>query len=154
VRTWSPRGVTPVLQHQFNWDNLSIAAGVTLWQFYFRLYEGTMGKQEVLDFIRHLDKQIDRPMLLIWDRLPAHRSRLVQDYLANLNGKIDAFYLPAYAPELNPAEYVWAHLKQHELPNFCPRDLWNLSAGARSALRSMQRRRTIVTACWKQASLF
>ena len=146
--------MTPVLQHQFNWDNLSIAAGVTLWQIYFRLYEGTMGKEEVLDFLRHLNKQIDAPILLIWDRLLAHRSRLVQDYLGGLKSKIAAFYLPAYAPELNPAEYVWAYLKQHELPNFCPRDLWQLSAAARSALRSMQRRRTIVAACWQQASLF
>jgi hypothetical protein len=40
------------------------------------VYEGTMGKEEILDFIRHLDKQIDRPILLIWDRLPGHRSRL------------------------------------------------------------------------------
>jgi len=154
VRTWSPRGVTPILQHQFNWDNLSIAAGITLWQFYFRLYEGTMKKEEVRDFVQHLWKQIHRPMLLIWDRLPGHRSRLVADYVATLEGNIDVHYLPAYAPELNPAEYIWAHLKQHELANFCPRDLWHLSADARSALRSMQRRRTIVTACWKQASLF
>jgi transposase len=146
--------VTPVLQHQFNWDNLSMAAGITPWQFYFRLYDGAMGKQEVLDFLHHLVKQISQPILLVWDRLPAHRSRLVQDYLMTLDGRMEAFYLPAYAPELNPVEYVWAHLKQHELPNFCPRDLWHLSDGARSALRSMQRRRTIVTACWKQASLF
>src|SRR5947209_4129110 len=111
-------------------------------------------KEEILDFLRHLNKQIHRPILLIWDRLPGHRSRLVQQYLATLEGKIEAFYLPAYAPELNPAEYVRAHLKQHELPNFSARDLCNLSSGARSALRSMQRRRTIVTACWKQASLF
>ncbi len=85
--------------------------------------------------------------------LSCHRSRIVQDYLASWNGKIEAFYLPAYAPELNPAEYIWARLKQHELANFCPRDLWNLSTEARSALRSMQRRRTVVTACWRQASL-
>jgi hypothetical protein len=70
VRTWSKRGVTPILQHQFNWDNLSIAAGVTLWQFYFRTYEGSMGKEEILDFVHHLNKQIHRPILLIWDRLP------------------------------------------------------------------------------------
>jgi len=104
--------------------------------------------------VQHLSKQINQPILLIWDRLPGHRSRLVQDYLASLNGKIEAFYLPAYAPELNPTEYIWAYLKQHELANFCPRDLWNLSAEARSALRSMQQCRTIVTACWQQASLF
>jgi len=146
--------VTPVLQHQFNWDNLSIAAGITPWQFYFRLYEGTMGKHEVRDFVEHLWKQIHRPMLLIWDRLPGHRSRVVGDYIHTLNGAIDIQYLPAYAPELNPAEYIWAHLKQHELANFCPHNLWHLSTEARSALRSMQRRRTIITACWKQASLF
>ena len=131
-----------------------MAAGITPWQFYFRLYEGSMSKEEVVDFLQHLTKQVREPILLIWDRLPGHRSRVVQDYLASLNGRISAFYLPAYAPELNPVEYIWAHLKQHELGNFCPRDLWNLSAGARSALRSMQRRRTIITACWKQASLF
>ena len=131
-----------------------MAAGITLWQFYFRLYEGSMGKEEIRDFVQHLSKQINQRILLIWDRLPGHRSRIVQDYLASLAGKIEAFYLPAYAPELNPVEYIWAHLKQHELPNFCPRDLWNLSVEARSALRSMQRRRTIVTACWPQASLF
>lgn len=154
MRTWSKRGVTPILQHQFNWDNLSIAAGITLWQFYFRLYEGTMGKQQARDFLQHLAQQIPQPMLLIWDRLPGHRSRLVRDYLDSLQGRIEVFYLPPYAPELNPAEYIWAHLKQHELPNFCPRDLWSLSDAARSALRSMQRRRSIITACWKQASLF
>ncbi len=154
MRTWSRRGQTPLLQHQFNWDNLSISAGITLWQFYFRLYDGTMRKEEVLDFVQHLVKQIRQPILLIWDRLPAHRSRLVRDYLDSLEDKVEVHYLPAYAPELNPAEYIWAYLKQHELPNFCPRDLGQLSAAARSALRSMQRRRTIVTACWKQASLF
>jgi transposase len=37
-----------------------------------------------------------------------------------LKRKMEAFYLPAYAPELNPAEYIWAHLKQHELANLCP----------------------------------
>jgi len=154
VRTWSKRGVTPILQHQFNWDNLSIAAGITSWQFYFRLYEGTMRKEEIRDFLQHLWKQIHQPILLIWDRLPAHRSRLVSDYVNSLNGAIELHYLPAYAPELNPAEYIWAQLKQHELANFCPHNLWELSEEARAALRSLQRRKTIVTACWKQASLF
>jgi len=154
VRTWSKRGQTPILQHQFNWDNLSVAAGITPWQFYFRLYEGTMRKEEVRDFVEHLWKQIHRPMLLIWDRLPGHRSRLVGEYIDTLNGAIQIHYLPAYAPELNPAEYIWAQLKQHELANFCPHNLWELSTEARSALRSMQRRRTIIIACWKQASLF
>jgi transposase len=154
VRTWSPRGQTPILQHQFNWDNLSIAAGITIWQFYFRLYEGSMAKEEILDFVQHLHKQIRKPMLLIWDRLPGHRSRLVQEWIRSLDGDIVVEYLPAYAPELNPAEYIWAHLKQHELANLCPYDLWQLSQEARRSLRSMQRRKRLITAFWKQASLF
>src|SRR5438270_5750886 len=59
-------------------------------------------KEEILDFLRHLNKQIHRPILLIWDRLPGHRSRLVQQYIATLEGKIEAFYLPAYAPGTQP----------------------------------------------------
>lgn len=59
-----------------------MAAGITLWQFYFRLYEGALAKQEVLDFLRHLVNRISPPIVLVWDRLPAHRSRLVQDYIA------------------------------------------------------------------------
>jgi len=66
---------------------------ITLWQFYFRLYEGGMGKEEVIDFLKHLSKQISQPILLICHRLPGHRSRLVQDYLARFNDKIEA-HLP------------------------------------------------------------
>ncbi len=62
--------------------------------------------------------------------------------------------LPAYAPELNPVEYIWGHCKHHGLPNFCPRDFAQLSTHARRALRRMQRRPTLVSAFWKQAELF
>ena len=63
-------------------------------------------------------------------------------------------YLPAYAPELNPVEYIWGRWKQHELRNVCPRDYWQLSASARTTLRRMRRRPRLITALWKQASLW
>jgi transposase len=63
-------------------------------------------------------------------------------------------YLPPYAPELNPVEYIWAYWKQHELPNVCPKDFWHLSEAARLTLRRMRRRRRLITAFWKQASLW
>ena len=74
-----------------------------------------------------LERHIDRPLLLIWDRLPAHRSWLVQEFLRASQGRIEQVWLPAYAPELNPVEYVWAYWKQHELPNVCPKDYGDLS---------------------------
>ena len=97
-----------------------MAAGLTLWNFYFRLYPGSIKKAQVLDFLQALVRHLRGPLLLVWDRLPGHRSRLVQDYIAGLQGWIHQEYLPAYAPELNPVEFIWAHWKQHELPNVCP----------------------------------
>src|SRR5207237_10775282 len=63
-------------------------------------------------------------------------------------------YLPAYAPELNPVEYIWGYWKQHELPNVCPTDYWQLSEAARCTLRPMRHRPRLITAFWKQASLW
>ena len=58
--------------------------------------------------------------------------------------------MPPYAPELNPVEYLWAHWKQHEMPNFCPKDFAELSAFARAKLKRTQRRKLLVAAFWKQ----
>src|SRR6516164_11433839 len=153
-RTWAPRGQTPVLQYHFNWKMLSAVAGVTWWNFYFRMYAGTIKKEQVVDFLGHLLRHLAGPLLIIWDRLPAHRSYLVADFIRSLNGWIEIEYLPAYAPELNPVEYLWGHWKHHELPNLCPKDLWQLSEGARRSLQRLRRRPPLITAFWKQAFLF
>jgi transposase len=153
VRTWAPRGQTPVLQLAFNWKRLSVIAGVTVWTFYFRLYPGTIKSPQIVDFLRHLRRQLRRNLLVIWDGLKAHRSRLVHQYVEKSDGNLRLAFLPAYAPELNPAEYVWGYCKQHEMPNFCPDDLAHLGGFARSRLRSMQRRATLANAFWHQAEL-
>jgi len=131
-----------------------VAAGLTVWNFYFRLYAGAVKKEQVLEFLQALIRHLRLPLLVVWDRLPAHRSRLVQDYIASLKGWIHIEYLPAYAPELNPVEYIWAYWKHHELQNVCPKDFWQLSEGARRTLRRMRRRPRLIAAFWKQASLW
>jgi transposase len=153
VRTWAPRGHTPVLQYCFNWHQLSVIAGVTFYRFYFRLFPGTIKGPQVIEFLRALRRQIKRKLLVIWDGLSAHRSRLVRAYLEQLDGAIQIEPLPGYAPELNPTEYIWGYLKQHELANLCAANLHELSGFARNRLKSMQRRPTLVAAFWKQAEL-
>ena len=122
-RTWAPRGETPVLEFNFNWDKLSVLAGLTLRNFYFRLYPGAIGELEVIDFLKALVRHIDGPLLIVWDRLPAHRSRLVREFIQLSEDHIATEYLPPYAPELNPVEYIWAYWKQHELPQRLPEGL-------------------------------
>jgi transposase len=153
-RTWAPRGQTPVLQYHFNWKTISVAAGMTLWNFYFQIFRTAIGKEEVVEFLTHLLQHLAGPLLILWDRLPAHRSYLVAEFVSSLDGWIEIEYLPAYAPELNPVEYFWGHWKHHELPNVCAKDLWHLGEGARRTLHRLRRRPRLIAAFWKQASLF
>ena len=154
MRTWAPRGQTPVLQYSFTWNQLSAVAGVTFWNIYFKLVKGSIRAPEVVDFLKNLRRHLaGRKLLIIWDRLQAHRSRLVRGWVEAQGGDVRLEFLPPYAPELNPVEYLWAHWKQHELPNFCPKDFAELSAFARAKLRRTQRRKTLVAAFWKQAEL-
>jgi transposase len=154
ARTWSPRGQTPILQYSFTWKQLSVIAGVSFWRFYFRLFPGAIKSPQVIEFLKALQGHIGRKLLIVWDRLTAHRSRLVRDYVESQHGSIQLEYLPAYAPELNPVEHIWGHLKSHEVANFCPVNFTELKHFARRRLQSMQRRPTLVTAFWQQAELF
>lgn len=153
-RTWAPRGETPVLFHHFNRRSVSVIAGLTLYNFYFELFDEVMRGEHVVVFLQHLLRCVPRKILILWDRLPAHRSHLVRDYVADLYGRMAIAYLPAYALELNPVEYIWAYLKHHELPNVCAKDLWNLGDGAIRALKRMRRRRCLIVSFWKQSSLW
>jgi transposase len=133
---------------------LSLIAGLTLWNFYFELFTSSIKGPHIVIFLKHLLRCLPGKLLIVWDGLPAHRSKLVQDFVAALEGRILCERLPAYAPELNPVEYVWAHLKRHELPNVCAKDLWNLGEQARSHLKRMRRRKPLIRAFWQQASLW
>ena len=128
-------------------------AGITWWNFYFRLFPGAVRSPQVVSFLTHLLRHVRGDLLVVWDGLRTHRSRLVREFVAAQHGRLTLEYLPAYAPELNPVEYIWGYWKQHELPNFCPRDFGQLSHYARRALTRMRRRPTLVRAFWQQAEL-
>ena len=142
-----------MLEFNVSWKGLSVAAGVSFRNFYLRLYPGAIGELEVIDFLKALVGHIQEPLLIVWDRLPAHRSRLVQEFIELSEGHIATEYLPPYAPELNPVEYIWAYGKQHELPNVCPKDYGELDQCARKTLRRMRRKPPLIAAFWKQSSL-
>lgn len=67
---------------------MSAVAGLTFWNFYFHLYAGAVKAPQVVDFLKALVRHIRRPLLIVWDGLPLHRSRVVQDYLKSLDGQI------------------------------------------------------------------
>ncbi len=154
VRTWAPKGQTPVVQFHFNWKHVSAIAGLTRLNFLFRLYDGAVKSAQIVEFLKALRAQLKRKLLIVWDGAAQHKSRIVREYLDSTKGAVQMALLPGYAPDLNPVEYLWAWLKRHALANFCPNSLAELKTTARNKLRSGQRRQSIITACWKQAELW
>lgn len=104
IRTYAPRGQTPILEVCQTRNHLSVMSGVTPYGWLF-----TMTRDEALNgldsirFLKHLHSQTDRKLLVIWDGSPIHRSKEVKMFLANGAAKqIHLERLPAYAPDLNP----------------------------------------------------
>jgi transposase len=79
--------------------------------------------------------------------------KLVKAHVESQHGQIAIDYLPAYAPDMNAVECICGHLKHHAMPNYCARDVGDVAHRARTNLRSMQRRATLVTAFWEQVDL-
>ncbi len=80
-------------------------------------------------------------------------ARLWRDLVTATVGRLVIERLPAYAPELNPVEYLWGHLKEHELGHLLVSQLHELSHHATAALRRLRRRPRIIAACWKQSHI-
>jgi transposase len=124
--TWAPRGHTPVLTHRFNWKRLSLAGALAYEpdgsnaHLVFQLRPGAYNDEtliEVLSELNQLEQQ--RPVVLIWDGLPAHHSGRMLDWLASQCDWLRVEPLPGYAHDLNPIEHVWGNLKSKELANLC-----------------------------------
>lgn len=151
--TWAPVGETPVIEFNFNWKKLSAIAGVSFESFWFALHEGSIRSEQIIAFVEQLRKKIGRKVLLVWDGLRAHWSGDVRRHIDSLGDLVHVEQLPAYSPDLNPVEFLWGHLKQHELANFCATSLGILSKKTRDVLRKTQKRPSIIKAFWIQAEL-
>ena len=74
-------------------------------------YEGRFTSATFIDFCKRLHQDSDRPVFLVVDGHPTHRSRVAQEFVAATNGRLRLFLLPGYSPELNPDEWVWKNVK-------------------------------------------
>jgi transposase len=124
--TWAPRGHTPVLRHRFVRKRLSIASALVYDPHardahqLFELRPGAYNTTTLIEFLTFLREfEQHRSVLLLWDGLPAHRSRCMLDWVASQRDWLSIEALPGYAPDLNPTEQVWGNVKSSELANLC-----------------------------------
>lgn len=125
-RTWAPRGETPILIHSFNWKKLSICAALAYrWdgkrcRLYFQTRTGSYNGESLIAFLKDLRRHFrGSRVILIWDGLPGHKSRIMKQYLQSERHWLRVEPLPGYAPDLNPVELLWGNLKGQELANRC-----------------------------------
>jgi transposase len=123
-RTWSPRGRTPILRHRFGWKKASMAAALgyrpdgTAARLCFHLQQPSYNTDALIGVLDQLGLfYAGQRVVLLWDGLSAHWSHRMRAYLDSQRDWLCAERLPAYAPELNPVEYLWANLKGVELAN-------------------------------------
>ena len=155
VRTYAPRGHTPILRVLQTNDHLSVMSGITPqgWLFTMIRNEALNGLDSV-HFLNHLLWQIKGKLLVIWDGSPIHRNQFVKAYLEDgAAKKIHLEQLPPYAPDLNPDEGVWDYLKYVELENLCCTNLNDLRQELLLAIRRLRHKPELIQSFFAHAGL-
>ena len=112
-RTWAPKGQTPEAPPSGRRQSINAISAVNpRGGFWFKVYAGGPNKDRFDSLLESFMRGRKYPVMLIVDGHPAHHARIVRDYVQSLNGKLEIYFLPGYAPELNPDEFVWNHLKR------------------------------------------
>jgi DDE superfamily endonuclease len=112
---------------------------------YLRCRSRNLSGLDIRAFLQHLLRHLRGPIDLLWDRGSIHRRREVRAFLGE-HPRLIVHYFPAYAPELNPAEYVWAQA-DHQLANGVPDDLGELRQRLDGATRRLRRSRKLLWSC-------
>jgi transposase len=112
-RTWGAKGQTPVVSVPGQRQRISAASAISAkGAFWFATYAGGLTGERFVTLLRRLLRGRRKPLHLILDGLPAHKTKAVTQYVAELDGKLTLHYLPGYAPDLNPDELVWSYAKR------------------------------------------
>jgi transposase len=139
-RTWAKKGETPILKAWDRHDRLTVISAV-VWephrsegfQLYFQIKPRNANAEGLFWFLIDLHRELKNQMVVIWDRLSAHRKtdRVMQELELPW---IRCEYLPAYCPELNPFEHVWSTIKYGRMSNWPAPDMDGLLSRVRREL--------------------
>ena len=153
--TWAKKGITPVLEAQFNWDKLSIIGGMTPeGRVLHNTYPHSIKSVQVVAFLKHLLTHLEGPVVLLLDGARIHHAKVVKAFLApSVGQRITLFHFPGYAPECNPIEWLWAWVKTQFIANLCPKNLTQLKAAWSRAFAQFRNRPELAQAFFDASTL-
>lgn len=157
-RTWAPRGQTPVHYSWDRHDRLSVIAGLTVSPkkrrlgLYFQALRHNVANGDVVEFVRAVRRQLGARLVVVLDRLNAHRTAVRRLSQGNRSG-LQFEWLPPYAPDLNPVEQVWTHTKYADLANYIPEDLDDLELDVLLSLDLKRDKQDLLSSFFRHARL-
>ena len=139
-KTVEKKGITPVIQRTTKRFRLNMLSAITAQgKCRFMVTKNSVNTDVFIEFLSRLIKGAERPIFLILDNHPIHKTKKVAEFLNKQNGRLKLFFLPPYSPELNPDELVWNDVKNHGLSKHLIDDLDSLSNKVSSRLHSLQK---------------
>jgi transposase len=113
-RTWGAKGKTPIVATSGQRQKVNAISAVNAsGAFWYDVYTGTFNAALFITKLKAFMRRRQRPVFLVLDGHPSHRAKIVAAYVQSLKGRLELHFLPGYAPDLNPDEFVWNHLRQN-----------------------------------------
>jgi transposase len=111
-RTYGLKGHTPVVASSGQRQSINVISAVNAsGAFWAATYPGKLDSETFVIFLRNFMKGRRTKVFLVVDGHPAHKAKVVKDYIAQTQGRLELYFLPPYAPDLNPDEFVWNYMK-------------------------------------------
>jgi transposase len=153
-RTYGLKGRTPVVKTSGQRQKVNAISAVNAkGAFWYKVYGGMLTAALFILMLKDLSKGRQRPLLLVIDGLPAHKAKSVAKYVQSTKGRLELHFLPPYAPDLNPDEFVWSHLKQNGTSKKPLRKNEALRERVDGDLSEIKRDRTLVRSFFKAPSV-
>lgn len=154
-KTWGRAGQTPTVHGERHGGHLSAIGGLT-WEgsLYIQVHKDTVRRPETIGFLKHLRCHVAGRLLVLWDRAKIHWNDDVDAFLAeDAHGRIRVEPFPAYAPEVDPQEYVWHQLKHVDFRNLSSHSLDQVWVRLRQATQRLRQRVGLLRHLIKHAGL-
>ena len=157
LKTWAPRGQTPIHRHHYRRDKVSVISGISVSPvrhrlgLYYQLWLNNIGHGEVCVFLRHLLRYLRGHVIVLLDNSSTHKGEPLRE-LSRRHSRLHLEYFPPYAPELNPDEGVWS-LTKRSMANGRPDDVEKLISELVESLEDVRQSQTKLRGCISQSDL-
>ena len=153
-KTWAPKGKTPVIDRPSQRQSISAASAVNAkGGFWFATYQGALNAELFIELLKKMMRVRSKPVHLVVDGLPAHKKANVRQYIESTKGKLTMHVLPGYAPDLNPDELVWSHVKRTGVARNPLRAGEKLEIKIDQQLREIKKNRALVRSFFETPSV-